>query len=329
MGRKLTGVVRGDAPTVGLVAEFSQGARRMRTGLTLDLVIHGSRADNAELREAAEWARTLGHRVRAQVTWEAGDARRFAEVAARRGTDAVLAVGGDGTLNEVLNGVVGTDAPLGLLPLGTANDFARQIGVPDDPREALALLLSTEPRPIDVGMLNGRAFLNVSSAGIGAETTAETSAGAKGMLGPLAYAITGVKKFAADYEGRRATFSGPDFSREVEYLLFAVGNARATGAGTAIAPLAEFDDGLLDLCIVEPVARTAFAGLLLELRRGEHLDRDGVHYVQTPWVKVESETPVSVNVDGEPLSATTLEYAVAHRAVRAFAPRAPGDADDA
>ena len=298
----------------------------MRSGLTLDLVIHGSRADNSELREAAEWARTMGHRVRAQVTWESGDARRFAELAARRGTDAVLAVGGDGTLNEVLNGVVGTDAPLGVLPLGTANDFARQIGVPDDPREALALLLAVEPRPIDVGVLNGRAFLNVSSAGIGAETTAETSAGAKGVLGPLAYAITGVKKFAAEYEGRRATFSGPGFSRELEYLLFAVGNARATGAGTTIAPLAEFDDGLLDLCVVEPVARTAFAGLLLELRRGEHLDRDGVHYVQTPWVKVESETPVAVNVDGEPLAATTsLDYTVSHRALRVLAPRALGE----
>jgi lipid kinase YegS len=297
----------------------------MSHGRTLDLIIHGSRADNAELREAAEWARAVGHRVRAQVTWESGDARRFAAEAARRGTDAVLAVGGDGTLNEVLNGVLGTDAPLGVLPLGTANDFARQIGVPDDPRAALALLVEQDPRPIDVGLLNDRAFLNVSSAGIGAETTAETSAGIKGVLGPLAYALTGVKKLASEYEGRHARFTGPDFSREVEYLLFAVGNARATGAGVTIAPLAEFDDGLLDLCIVEPVARAAFAGLLLELRRGDHLERDGVHYVQTPWVRVESEAPVAVNVDGEALSLTTLEYRVAHRAVRVLAPRAPGE----
>ncbi len=297
----------------------------MTYGRTLDLVIHGSRADNPELRAAADWARALGHRVRAQVTWEPGDARRFAAEAARRGTDAVIAVGGDGTLNEALNGVLGSDAPLAVLPLGTANDFARQIGMPDDPREGLALLLEQEPRPIDVGLLNGRAFLNVSSGGIGAETTAETSAAVKGLLGPLAYALTGVRKLAGDYEGRRARFSGPDFSREVEYLVFAVGNARATGSGVAIAPLAEFDDGLLDLCIVEPVARSAIAGLLLELRRGDHLERDGVHYVQTPWVRVESEGPVAVNVDGEALSLTTLEYRVAHRAVRVLAPRAPGD----
>jgi lipid kinase YegS len=295
----------------------------MPHGRTLDLIIHGSRADNADLREAVEWARTFGHRVRAHVTWEAGDARRFAEAAVRRGSDAVVAVGGDGTLNDVLNGVVGSAVPLGVLPLGTANDFARQIGVPDDPRAAMALLFEHEPRPMDVGQLNGRAFLNVSSAGFGAETTAETSAAVKGVLGPLAYAITGMLKLAGEIEERTARFSGPGFSRELGYLLFAVGNARATGAGVTIAPLARVDDGLLDLCVVEPVARRAFGGLLLELRRGEHLDRDGVHYVQAPWVRVESETPIAVNVDGEALSLTTLEYTVAAAAVRVFAPQDP------
>jgi lipid kinase YegS len=295
----------------------------MPHGRTLDLIIHGSRADNTELREAVEWARTCGHRVRAHVTWEAGDARRFAADAVRRGSDAVVAVGGDGTLNDVLNGVMGSDVPLAIIPLGTANDFARQIGVPDDPRAALALLFEHEPRPMDVGLLNGRAFLNVSSAGFGAETTAETSAAAKGVLGPLAYAITGVRKLASEVEARTAHFSGPGFSRQIEYLLFAVGNARATGAGVTIAPLARIDDGLLDLCVVEPVARLAFGGLLLELKRGEHLDRDGVHYAQTPWVRVESETPVAVNVDGEALTLTTLEYTVAAAAVQVLAPQDP------
>lgn len=298
----------------------------MPHGRTVDLIIHGARADNADLRAAVEWARTFGHRVRAHVTWESGDARRFAAAAVRRGTDAVLAAGGDGTVNDVLNGIIGTAVPLGILPLGTANDFARQIGVPDDPRAALALLFEHEPRPMDVGLLNGRAFLNVSSAGFGAETTANTSAVAKEMLGSLAYAVTGLRKLAGAAEARRARFSGPGFSREVEFLLFAVGNARATGAGVAIAPLARVDDGLLDLCVVEPVARGAFAGLLLELRRGDHLDRDGVHYVQTPWARVESEAPVAVNVDGEALSLTTLEYGVAAGAVRVLAPRDPGDA---
>jgi lipid kinase YegS len=297
----------------------------MSYGRTYDLVIHGARADDADVRAAADWARAIGHRIRAQVTWEPGDARRFAATAAARGTDAVLAVGGDGTVNEVINGLLGTDVPLGILPVGTANDFARQTGIPQHARAALELVVERPAVAVDVGTLNGRAFLNVSSAGLGAETTAETGAVAKGMLGPLAYAITGVRKLAGEMEPRRARFRGPGFDREVEFLHFAVGNARATGAGTVITPLARLDDGLLDLCVVEPMAFSAFAGLLLELRRGEHLERDGVLYAQLPWVEVESETPLTVNLDGEPQSISRLEYRVVEKALRVHVAHLPGE----
>jgi lipid kinase YegS len=299
----------------------------MATARTVDLVIHGSRADRPALRAAVDWARAVGHRVRARVTWEAGDARRHAADAVRAGTDIVVAVGGDGTLNAVINGVLlegrGGDVAVGVLPLGTANDFARQIGMPDDPREGMPLLFEHEARPMDAGLLNGRAFLNVSSAGIGAEATAETSALAKGVFGVLAYAFTGARKLASDGPPRRAHFSGPELSREFEYLAFAVGNARSTGAGVEVAPRAQVDDGLLDLCIVEPVAPGEVGGLLLGLRRGEHLDRDGVHYWQTPWLRVESEVPVAVNVDGEAVSLTQLNYGVARAALRVIAPCDP------
>lgn len=298
---------------------------------TVDLVIHGSRADRPALRAAVEWARAVGHRVRARVTWEAGDARRHAAEAVRAGADLVVAVGGDGTLNGVVNGVLNEgragEVAVGILPLGTANDFARQIGMPDDPREAMPLLFEHEPRVMDAGLLNGRAFLNVSSAGLGAEATAETSALAKGVFGVLAYAFTGARKLAAESAPRRARFTAPGLTRDFEYLAFAVGNARATGAGVAVAPRAQVDDGLLDLCVVEPVDAAAVAGLLLELRRGEHLDRDGVHYLQTPWLRVESETPVAVNVDGEAVSLTRLEYGVARAALRVVAPRDPSAPD--
>ena len=293
---------------------------------TVDLVIHGARADHADLRAAVAWAREAGHTVRVHVTWEGGDAERLAAECAARHPDAVLAAGGDGTLNEVVNGLVGTGVPLGIVPVGTANDFARQAGIPGDPRGALALVLETAATTIDLGELNGRAFLNVSTAGIGAETTAETAPAAKEMLGPLAYALVGVRKLLGEAPERRARFTGPDFALDLDYLVFAVGNARATGSGVAITPLASARDGLLDVCVVGPVARAAMAPLLLEVRRGEHLERDGVHYVQTPWLRVESDEPIPVNVDGEPRSAPVLDYRVLPGALRVHLAHVPGEA---
>ena len=299
----------------------------MAYGKTLDLIIHGARADDPTVRLAAEHARGLGHRIRAQVTWEAGDARRFAQTAAERGTDCVIAVGGDGTVNEVVNGLLGHDVPLGILPVGTANDFARQVGIPDDAESALALVLERDPIHVDLGLLNGRAFLNVSTAGLGAETTAETSAMAKGLLGPLAYALTGMRKLAGELETRRAHLTGPGIDRAVEFLVLAVGNARATGAGTVITPLARVDDGLLDLCVVEPMGLGAFAGLLLELRRGEHLERDGVLYAQLSWLDVDCEAPLLVNIDGEAQRLTRMEYRIAPKGLRVHVGNLPGEAD--
>jgi len=274
---------------------------------TFALIMHGARAGLPELRTLVATLREHGHSVRVHVTWEAGDAERFASEAARAGADTVLAVGGDGTVNDVVNGLAGLDTPLGILPAGTANDFARQIGVPDDVHAAMDVVLNTAPVRIDTAELNGRRFLNVSSAGIGAEATSETPTAAKAVLGTLAYAITGVKKLA-ELEARRARFVGPGFDHRGEYLLFTVGNGRATGAGTVVAPLASVTDGLLDLCLVEPMARTEFAGLLLQIKHGDHLESQGVRYVQTPYLRVESEEPVSVNIDGEPYTFATLEY---------------------
>ena len=308
------------------MAGFSHAAGCM--GKTLDLVIHGARADHADLRAAVAWAREAGHVVRPHVTWENGDAERFAGEAVQRGTDAVLAAGGDGTVNEVVNALAGSTVPLGIVPVGTANDFARQAGIPADVRAAVELVLTTEPTCLDVGELNGRVFLNVSTAGIGAETTAETAPGAKEMFGPLAYALAAVRKLVSESGVRQARFSGPGFAVDLEYLVFAVGNARATGAGVVITPLASARDGLLDLCVVGPVGRTSLAPLFLEVKRGEHLEREGVHYVQTPWLRVEAEEPISVNVDGEPGSYTVLDYRVRPQALLVHVAHAPGEGEE-
>lgn len=294
------------------------------------LVIHGDRADRPELREAVRDARDRGHEIRPRVTWEAGDAERFAREGAEAGVDTVVAVGGDGTVNEVLNGIASQvrerRPALGIVPLGTANDFAAQSGIPDDPAAALALVLERSPRWLDAGGLNGRRFLNVSTAGIGAETTAETSAEAKDVLGKLAYAITGMRKFV-ELEPRRARFTAPGLDEELEFLLFAVGNARVTGGGMCLTPRARTRDGLLDVCVIPTSTRTELVLRALRLRTGDHLSDPGVLYLQVPWLRVASAEPLRVNLDGEPSDASRLAYEALAREVRVHLAHLPEDVD--
>lgn len=273
----------------------------------LIFVLHGARANFPEVRHLVSWVRDKGIQVTPRVTWEAGDATRFAQEAVRDGASAVVAIGGDGTVNEVVNGLVGTGVPLGVIPVGTANDFARQAGIPSDPDHAMDIILRQPARAMDLGEVNGRVFLNVSTGGVGAETTAETTAASKERLGSFAYALTGMKKLGG-LRPRRGWFSGPDFEYRGEWLLFAVGNGRSTGGGTAITPHASVTDGLLDVCIVEAVPRAEFARLTLLVRRGEHLGHPAVRYAQLPELTVESSRSISVNVDGEPVNSRRLHY---------------------
>lgn len=301
------------------------GGERMRTKRELAFIIHGARAELPAVRHLAAWVREKGHVVRPRVTWEAGDARELAREAADSGVDTIVALGGDGTLNEVVNGLDGKDTPLGIIPIGTANDFARQVGIPMDVDHAMDVILRRKARRIDTGELNGRRFLNVSTAGIGAEATAETPADAKESLGPLAYAITGLRKLR-DLTPRRAKFTAPGFSYDGDFMLFAVGNARITGGGTAITPFALVTDGLLDLCIVQGVeGRSDFMSLALAVRRGDHLDDPRVQYVQVPELRVESKQPITVNVDGESQELRKLHYRARACDLRIHLPRLPED----
>ena len=125
----------------------------------LVLVVHGTRAADPLLRRAITRVRARGHEVDVRVTWEAGDATRFAREAVARKPAAVVAVGGDGTVNEVVNGLAGTNVPLGIVPLGTANDFAQQARIPLNPEAALGVVLRGEAARIDLASLNGRRFV--------------------------------------------------------------------------------------------------------------------------------------------------------------------------
>jgi lipid kinase YegS len=316
--RRQGGRARDERRTTGQRQGLSGRKRRH-----IAIVVHGARAEFPGLRHLVDWVRAKGHIVRLRVTWEPGDGAMFAREAIEAGADTIVACGGDGTVNEVVNGIEGTQVSFGIIPVGTANDFARQVGIPDDPGGAMDIILRRKPVVIDTAAMNGRRFLNVSSGGIGAEATAETPADAKASFGPVAYFIAGLRKLAA-FEPQRALFETADVRFEEDFLLFAIGNARATGSGTLVTPRASVRDGLLDVCIVSAMPRKDFAKLVLRVRRGEHLDSEGVRYLQVPWFRITSRTPLTVNVDGETTELRQAKYEARPRDLLVHLPRLPG-----
>jgi diacylglycerol kinase (ATP) len=286
--------------------------------------VHGARAYRPDFRNTVGWVRDRGHYTDVRVTFERGDAERIAREAATVGADVVVAVGGDGTANEVVNGLDGYDTPLGVLPLGTANDFARQAGIPANVDHAMDVILVRKPVRIDTASLNGRRFLNVSTGGIGAEATAETKSQAKAAFGQLAYAITGIRKLA-DFTPKHAVFRSGGFVLECDFLIFAVGSGLASGGGRLVTPHASTTDGLLDLCIVERMPRREFARTVLRLRHGEHVGEEGVHYVRMHELTIEAKTPISVNVDGEVSDSVRLDYVARRKDLWVYVVHRPGE----
>ena len=288
------------------------------------VIVHEDRAANPEVDDLVRVAAERGALVEVRVATATVDGSQLAREASSQDYDVVVAAGGDGTLNAVVNGLVGSKTPLGIIPLGTANDFAAQAGIPDNHVEALELILETDPVAVDTASLNGRHFLNVSTGGVGAETTAETSDDLKAVLGPIAYVVTGIRKLT-ELQPMRIHVQSSQATIECDALLFAVGNARTTGGGNVLTPRASVTDGLVDVCVVEALPVTSLLALLPKLRSGEHLDEEGVHYFQAEDVVISSEDAVSVNADGEPMTERRLVYRALPSSLSVHLKHLPGE----
>jgi lipid kinase YegS len=283
------------------------------------LILHGKQALNAEVRTAVEARRAQGWQLDVRVTWEAGDAQRLVNEALAAGYPTLIAGGGDGTLRDVAEAMAlaKTQASLALLPLGTANDFARAAGVALEPQAALALL--DEPaQPIDLGEVDGQVFLNMATGGFGSNVTANTSEELKRVLGGAAYFLTGLTRFA-EVRSSFGRFAGPDFQWEGEFLALGIGNGRQAGGGHVLCPQAQVNDGLLDVCIVP--AATDVVGTLGTLLSG------GINGLQSvavsarvPWLEVEAPEGLDLNLDGEPMESRQLRFVALPAALRVHLP---------
>lgn len=283
------------------------------------LILHGKQALNEDVRAAVARWREGGRELAVRVTWEAGDTQRLVSEALAAGYRTLIAGGGDGTLQEVARALLesGAQADLAILPLGTANDFARAAGVPLEPYAALTLL-EHPAVAMDIGEMNGQPFLNMATGGFGSKVTASTSEDLKRMLGGGAYLLTGLSRFA-EIGSARGRFRGPGFAWEGEFLALGIGNGRQAGGGQQLCPQALVDDGLLDVCIVPAAEDTV--GTLGTLLSGGLLGVDTVAVTaRLAWIEVEAPEAIDINLDGEPVTGQKMRFTARPRALRLHLP---------
>ena len=286
----------------------------------VQLILNGKAEGNDALKTAVARQCAIGHTIEVRVTSEKGDARRL--VAETGEVDLLIAAGGDGTLNEVIHGLMDLSEVarpvLGVVPLGTANDFATGCGIPRDPEQALALCIDGTEVAIDVGKANEHWFLNAASIGFGAEITATTPPELKNLLGPVAYAVMGaiLATNLHHYKGRLIL---PDREITGRGPVAIVGNGRQAGGGVQVTPRACIDDGLLDVLVVREIPALA---LLTAARELQELSPDGeyISYWQTPWAEVHTAEAIPVNLDGEPMQFSSVRYEAVPRAIRLIVP---------
>lgn len=266
-----------------------------------------------------EWLRAREWHVDLELTTHAGHATELAREAASRGFDAVAGCGGDGTLNEVANGLAGSPTALAAVPGGTANVWAKEARLPHKPLDALRLLEEGETRTIDLGRANGRYFLLMAGIGFDAAIVQRMGGGLKRRLGAAAYVLGGLR-LAITHRTVDAELEldGRPQATSVYWLL--LGNTRNYGGLFDITHRAQADDGALDLCLLDRGGPHRLAWLLPWLLLGRHDRRAHVTYRRLRALAI-STAGLPVQVDGEYLGETPMRFEVAPAALRVVVPR--------
>ena len=247
--------------------------------------------------------------------------RSFAEIIREHtgAVDLVILGGGDGTLNAAAAALVDAELPLGILPLGTANDLARTLGIPPTVIAAAGVIAAGQTRALDLGDVNGRLFFNVASIGFSANLARNLTAEAKKRWGKLGYAIAAFnllrqsRPFTVeiDHDGVRES---------VRTIQISVGNGRFYGGGMAVAEFAEPDDGMLDVYSLEVDHWWELLALAPALRRGTQGRWKKVRSFQATSLSLTTRRPHDVNTDGDLSTHTPAEFRIHRGALEVFAP---------
>lgn len=264
--------------------------------------------------------------VPVEATYPVRDPTRLREVVRRAladGQDLIIVGGGDGSVSSVVDPMAHSHAVLGLLPLGTGNDFARTLGIPLDLEGACATIASGKVVDVDLGLAGDDYYVNVASVGIATVVTQSLSPQLKRLAGALAYPVATLRALAR-HKAFSATLSFPagDHSPiKLERLLqIAVGNGRFYGGGMVVAPSSSVDDRTLDVYAVELGRWRDLIGMVRQLRSGRFVDSHAVHYYRTSTVRIETDPPLAISIDGELVDRMPELFSLAPNALKVLVP---------
>jgi len=288
----------------------------------------GPRDVRRALKRVRSFLKRHGWSVKLQLTEKPGDATALARAAAQAGCDVAIVAGGDGTVNEAVNGLVGTQTALGVLPVGTGNMWAKQLSIPTytltNPLrlyETAAKLTEGTIRLIDVGQVNDRFFLCWAGIGLDAQVTAEMEPRQRHTkrLGMLPYAIAAVL-VARDFQGVRTRVYLDGGIVRGRTLLILVSNIKQYIGTLSVAREARMDDGLLDVFVFKGLGFPYAVRHLLKIISRRHLQDPQIVHRQARHIEVRTEWAIPVQVDGDPIGATPVTLKVVPQALRVLVP---------
>lgn len=228
--------------------------------------------------------------------------------------DVVVIAGGDGTVRAAAPALVETETPMGLIPLGTANDFARGLGIPTSIDAACERVACGRVRTVDAAVCDGRWFVNDASVGLAVEAVRAADTGAKKRLGRLGY-VASLTSALRKLEPFRVRLTCDGQRHQLTALQVTIGNGRTYGGGLVIGPDAALDDGLLDACIIEPAPWWRLAARVPALRAGR-TPAEGVTVIRGQRIRVETDRPMDVTTDGDVTARTPVTLSVRPGALR-------------
>jgi len=277
-------------------------------------------------RAVQEWKKAqqvldgAGWTPEVRFTQARGHATQLAAEAVNSGSELVVAVGGDGTAHEVVNGLpIPGQAIFGLIPGGTGNDFAKTVGIPLDPRAAAEVLVKGYPRVIDVGRVLDRYFLNVAGVGFDAEVARLVNSSPKALPGPVAY-VLGILRAILFYHAQDTTLTMDDRTWKGRALLAAVGNAKFYGGGMMMCPHAVIDDGRFSVVVGGDLNVIEVLMVLPKLFKGEHLSHPKVTEFESKRIAVDGPSRVPVHADGEVIGTLPAVFDLLPQALPVMAP---------